>query len=295
MNRKLNRYAGYVFLLPWFVGFFLLTLIPMIISLYYSFTNFNLLSEPKFVGLKNYIQIFTSDQHFINALTVTIKYVFISVPLQLLGSLILAFILNKGLPGLSLLRAAFYIPSLLGGSVAISILWRQIFGLEGILNKALSAIGFVDLAQISWMSNPDTAVWTLIILRVWQFGSPMIIFLAAIKQIPDSVIEASAIDGASRFKQIIKIMIPLMSPILLFNFVMQIISAFKVFTEAYIISGGKGGIMDSLLFYTLYIYNEGFGNMRMGYASALSWIFVLIVGIFTSLAFKLSSRYIHYN
>jgi len=263
-------------------------------SLYYSFTNFNLLSEPQFTGLSNYIQMFTSDYHFINALKVTFKYVFISVPLQLMVSLILAFILNKGIPGLTLLRAAFYIPSLLGGSVAISILWRQIFGLQGILNKILVAIGFVDLAQISWISNPNTAVWTLIILRVWQFGSPMIIFLAAIKQIPASVIEASAIDGASRFKQITKVMIPLMSPILLFNFVMQIISAFKVFTESYIISGGNGGLMDSLLFFTLHIYNEGFGNMRMGYASALSWVFVLIVGIFTFLAFKLSNKHVHY-
>lgn len=293
--KNLNKYAGYVFLLPWLAGFFLLTLIPMVMSLYYSFTNYNLLSEPTFVGLQNYIQMFTTDYHFKNALKVTLIYVFISVPLQLLVSLILAFILNKGIKGLSAFRAAFYVPSLLGGSVAISILWRQLFGMNGILNQIFAFMGFEELAEISWIANPKTAVGTLIILRMWQFGSPMIIFLAAIKQVPMSVIEAAEIDGAGKLQQIRKIMIPMISPIILFNVVMQIISAFKVFTESYIISGGNGGVLDSLLFYTLHIYNEGFGKMRMGYASALAWVLVIIMSVFTVLAFKLSDKHVYYN
>ena len=292
-KKKSERYAAYIFLLPWIVGFIVLTLVPMVMSLYYSFTNYNLLTPPKFIGIENYISMFTSDLHFNNALKVTFIYVFASVPLQLLVSLILAFILNKGVKGLSFFRAAFYVPSLLGGSVAISILWRQIFGMDGILNQVLGMMG-ID-CDISWVANPDTAVWTLVILRMWQFGSPMIIFLAAIKQVPQEMMEAAAIDGASRFKQITKIMLPLISPIILFNLIMQIISAFKVFTESYIISGGNGGVLDSLLFYTLHIYNEGFGKMRMGYASALAWFLVLIIGILTALVFWISKKFVYYN
>ncbi len=262
-------------------------------SFYYSFTNYNLLTEPKFIGIENYTKMFTSDLHFNNALKVTFIYVFASVPLQLLVSLILAFILNKGIKGLSFFRAAFYIPSLLGGSVAISILWRQIFGMDGILNMVLGMFG-ID-SNISWVANPETAVWTLVVLRMWQFGSPMIIFLAAIKQVPMELMEAAAIDGANKRQQTMKIMIPLISPVILFNLVMQIISAFKVFTESYIISGGNGGVLDSLLFYTLHIYNEGFGKMRMGYASALAWFLVLIIGILTALVFLISKKFIHYD
>ncbi len=228
-----------------------------------------------------------------NALKVTFIYVLVSVPLQLMVSLALAIVLNKGVPGLSFFRACFYVPSLLGGSVAISILWRQIFGMQGLLNQMLQALG-VD-STISWVANPNTAVWTLIILRVWQFGSPMIIFLAAIKQIPSELVEAAAIDGANRRQQIFKIMIPYISPIILFNLIMQIISAFKVFTESYIISGGNGGVLDSLLFYTLHIYNEGFGKMRMGYASALAWFLVLLMGIVTGVIFAVSKKFVHYE
>jgi multiple sugar transport system permease protein len=293
MKKKGDKYAGYVFLLPWLIGFIGLTLIPMGMSLYYSFTNYNLLSAPQFVGLTNYIKMFTSDYHFLIALKVTFIYVFASVPLQLLASLVLGFILNKGVKGLSLFRAAFYVPSLLGGSVAISILWRQIFGMNGILNQLLNALGIES--TISWVANPNTAVWTLIVLRVWQFGSPMIIFLAAIKQVPQEMLEAAAIDGASKFQRTIRIMLPMISPIILFNLIMQIISAFKVFTESYIISGGNGGVLDSLLFYTLHIYNEGFGKMRMGYASALAWFLVLIIAVLTALVFGVSKKFVHYD
>lgn len=292
---KMDRMAGYVFLLPWLLGFLLLTLIPLGYSFYYSLTNFNLLSDPSFVGFSNYVKMFTRDYHFINAVRVTFVYVFVSVPLQLLFSLILAFVLNKGIPFLSGFRAVYYIPSLLGGSVAISILWRQVFGMDGILNMLLSALGLTSISHISWIADPRFAVWSLIILRVWQFGSPMIIFLAGIKQIPNELLEAGAIDGASRMKQTTKIILPMMTPIILFNVIMQIVSAFKVFTEAFIISGGNGGVLDSLLFYTLHIYNEGFSKMRMGYASALSWILLLIIALITALSFKAFSKHVYYH
>ncbi|MDD3415611.1 MAG: sugar ABC transporter permease [Lachnospiraceae bacterium] len=288
-----DKIAPYVFLTPWLLGFVLLTLLPMAMSLYFSFTNYNLLSPPKFIGLANYTKMFTTDLHFLNAVKVTFVYVLISVPLQLIASLVLAIILNKGVSGLSFFRACFYVPSLLGGSVAISILWRQIFGMEGLLNQALQALGINS--TISWVANPHTAVWTLIILRVWQFGSPMIIFLAAIKQIPSEMLEAASIDGADRMQRIFKIVLPMISPIILFNLIMQIISAFKVFTESYIISGGNGGVLDSLLFYTLHIFNEGFGKMRMGYASALAWFLVFLMCVVTGLIFVMSKKFVHYE
>ena len=293
MKKWKDKIAPYVFLLPWFLGFTLLTLLPMAMSLYFSFTNYNLLSPPKFVGFSNYIKMFTTDLHFTNAVRVTFIYVLVSVPLQLIASLFLAIVLNKGVKGLSFFRACFYVPSLLGGSVAISILWRQIFGMEGLLNQALQALHIHS--TISWVANPSTAVGTLIILRIWQFGSPMIIFLAAIKQIPQEMMEAASIDGASKVQRIFKIVLPMISPIILFNLIMQIISAFKVFTESYIISGGNGGVLDSLLFYTLHIYNEGFGKMRMGYASALAWFLVLIMCLVTGIIFLISKKFVHYE
>lgn len=293
MNKIKKQMAPYIFLLPWLIGFLALTAIPLGMSLIYSFTNYNLLTSPQWVGIQNYVKIFTTDLHVMNAIRVTFIYVLVSVPLQLLVSLILALILNKGVPGLSGFRAAYYVPSLLGGSVAISILWRQIFGMNGILNQVLQAMG-ID-CTISWVANPTTAVWTLIILRMWQFGSPMIIFLAAIKQVPTELTEAAAIDGATRLQRITRVIIPMISPIILFNFIMQIISAFKVFTESYIISGGNGGVLDSLLFYTVHIYNEGFGKMRMGYASALAWLLVIMMVSVTGIVFLISKKFVHYE
>lgn len=293
MSSTKNKTAAYIFLIPWFAGFIFLTVVPMIMSLYFSFCNYDLLTAPRFTGASNFIKMFTTDMHIGNALRVTFLYAFLSVPLQLLVSLILALILNKGIPGLSVFRAAYYIPSLLGGSVAISILWRQLFGMQGLLNQFLQAIGINS--NISWVANPGTAVWTLIILRMWQFGSPMIIFLAAIKQVPAELLEAAEIDGATRFQRIIRIIIPMISPLILFNLIMQLISAFKVFTESYIISGGNGGVNDSLLFYTLHIYNEGFGKMRMGYASALAWVLVLIMAAVTGVVFMISRKFVFYE
>ncbi len=295
LSKFFDNHAAFVFLLPWICGLLFLFFIPLGLSFYYSFTKFNILGTPRLIGIGNYISIFTGDYHFVNAVRVTLQYVFFSVPLQLVVALALAFFLNKNIAGLSLLRAMFYVPSLLGASVAIAILWRQIFGMDGLLNVVLGGLGFEEIAKISWIGSPKYAIWTLITLRMWQFGSPMIIFLAGLKQIPNELIEAADIDGASKARKFFKIILPLLSPIILFNFVMQIISSFKVFTEAYIISNGTGGAMDSLLFYTIHIYNEAFQKFRMGYASALAWLFMLGVGLFTFLAFVLTKNRMHYN
>ena len=284
--------GGYLFLAPWLIGFFGLTLGPALVSLYLSFTDFDLLSNPRWVGAANYVRIATSDAKFTAAIHVTFVYVALGVPLKLVFALMVAMVLNKGIRGLPIYRAMFYLPSLLGASVAIAVLWRQLFAGDGLLNQALALFG---IHGPSWISNPDTSLWTLVALSVWQFGSPMIIFLAGLRQIPRDIYEAAEIDGASRRQQFFRITLPMLTPVIFFNGVVQTIDAFKAFTPAFIISGGTGGPIDSTLFYTLYLYQEAFAYFRMGYAAALAWILVVIIAAFTALAF-LSSRYwVHYD
>ena len=284
--------AGYLFLTPWLIGFFGLTLGPALVSLYLSFTDFDLLGTPRWVGAANYVRIATDDPKFGAAMHVTFLYVALAVPLKLAFALFVAVILNKGIRGLPLYRAMFYLPSLIGASVAVAVLWRQLFAGDGLLNQVLALFG---IAGPSWISDPDYSLYTLVALSIWQFGSPMIIFLAGLRQIPKDVYEAAEIDGASRSQQVWKITLPLLTPVVFFNGVVQTIEAFKAFTPAFVISGGTGGPIDSTLFYTLYLYQEAFANFRMGYASALAWILVVIIAAFTALAF-LSSRYwVHYD
>ena len=284
--------TGYLFLAPWLIGFFGLTLGPALVSLYLSFTDYDLLSNPRWVGAANYVRIATSAPKFSAAMHVTFVYVALAAPLKLAFALLVAMMLNRGLRGLPLYRAIFYLPSLIGASVAVSVLWRQLFAGDGLLNQALKLVG---IHGPSWISNPDTALYTLVALSVWQFGSPMIIFLAGLRQIPKDVYEAAEIDGASRNQQFWRITLPLLTPVLFFNVVVQTIDAFKAFTPAFIISGGTGGPIDATLFYTLYLYQEAFAYFRMGYASALAWVLVVIIAAFTALSF-LSSRYwVHYD
>jgi multiple sugar transport system permease protein len=288
-RRRLNSHNGaaYAFLAPWLVGFFLLTLGPTLVSLYLSFTQFDLLQAPRWAGLENYHHMFAEDQRFRNALSVTFWYVILAVPLELAFALAVAMVLDKGLRGLTFYRALFYIPSLLGGSVAIAVLWRQIFGYDGLVNEGLSVFG---IDGPSWISNPQYSLYTLVILRVWQFGSPMVIFLAGLRQIPQELYEAAAIDGAGPIAKFFRITVPLLAPVIFFNLVLQTINSFKAFTPAFIVSGGSGGPIDSTLFYTLYLYQEAFAYFRMGYAAAMAWVLLTIIAIFTAASF-LSSRY----
>ncbi|QKJ18658.1 carbohydrate ABC transporter permease [Microbacterium hominis] len=289
-GKKQNK-AAYLFLLPWFVGLALITVGPMIASFALSFTRYNLLSPPRFNGLDNYARMLEDDRLW-TSLTVTFTYVFVSVPLQLAVALLLAIVLDRGLRGLAFYRSAFYLPSLLGASVAIAMLWRQLFGVDGLVNTVL---GWFGIEGQGWISNPDTALGTLMILNVWTFGSPMVIFLAGLRQIPTMYYEAAAIDGASKRQQLFRITIPLLTPIIFFNLVLQVIGAFQSFTQAYIVSGGSGGPVDSTLFYTLYLYQQGFTSLNMGYASAMAWILLLIVAALTALAFWTSKYWVFYD
>jgi multiple sugar transport system permease protein len=291
-RRSDTRRAGYLFLLPWLIGFFCLTLGPTLTSLYLSFTDFNLLQTPRWIGVQNYVRMFAADPRFWGAVQVTLVYVLFSVPAKLLFALGVALLLDKGIRGLTVYRALFYLPSLLGASVAIAVLWRQIFSSDGVVNAALAVFG---ITGPSWISNPETALYTLVLLSVWQFGSPMIIFLAGLRQIPQDLYEAASMDGASKWRQFRRITLPLLAPVIFFNLVLQTIDAFKAFTSAFIISGGTGGPIDATLFYTLYLYEEGFGNFRMGYASAMAWVLLIVIAVFTAAAFLTSKYWVFYE
>ncbi|HWA17761.1 MAG TPA: sugar ABC transporter permease [Devosia sp.] len=284
--------AGYLFLLPWFIGFFGLTIAPIVSSLYLSFTNFDMLTPPRWVGLDNYVRMFTHDPKFSQSMKVTLLFVVFSVPLKLAFALSIALLLNRGMKGLPIYRAIFYLPSLLGASVAIAVLWRTLFAGDGLINKGLAVFGIVGP---SWISNPRYSLWTLIALAVWQFGSPMIIFLAGLRQIPQDLYEAASLDGASRWRIFWKVTLPLLTPVVFFNAIIQTIEGFKSFTPAFIISGGTGNPVNSTLFYTLYLYQEAFAFFRMGYASALAWVLLAIVALFTGVSFLTSRFWVHYD
>jgi multiple sugar transport system permease protein len=290
-SRSRDNKAAFFFLLPWFAGLIFITAGPIAASFALGFTNYNLIQPPRFNGLQNFTRILTDDRLH-GAMRVTLIYVGASVPLQLGCALGLALLLDRGLRGLSFYRSAFYLPSLLGSSVAIAVLWRQIFGTEGLVNRLLAIVG---VEGRGWISDPSTALSTLVALNVWTFGAPMIIFLAGLRQIPTMYYEAAAVDGAGRWTQFRRITIPLLSPIMFFNLVLQIIHAFQSFTQAFVVSGGSGGPSDSTLFYTLYLYQRGFNHFDMGYASALAWLLLLIVGAFTAVNFWAAKYWVFYD
>ncbi|MGD6903241.1 carbohydrate ABC transporter permease [Bacillus infantis] len=286
-----KNWVGYFFLTPWLIGLIGLSVIPMAATLYFSFTSYDMFTAPEWIGLSNYIEMF-NDAKWLKSVKVTLIYVFLGVPLQLAFALGVAVLLNRGLKGLQVYRAIYYVPSLFGGSVAIALLWRQLFGGEGLINKVLALVG---IEGQNWISSPDTALYTLIILTIWQFGAPMVIFLAGLKQVPVELYESSLIDGAGPVKQFFSITLPLITPIIFFNLVMQIISAFQAFTPAYIVSGGKGGPLDSTLFYTLYLYQKGFTQFQMGYASAMAWFLLACISVVTAIVFISSKKWVYYQ
>jgi len=289
--RRGDGRAAAVFLAPWFAGLLLITVGPMAASAYLAFTDYSLLTDPTWIGLENFVRML-DDARLHNALRVTFTYVLTGVPLQLVVALGLAMLLDRGMRGLAFYRSVFYLPSLLGGSVAIAILWRQIFGVDGLVNAFLALLG---VQGRGWVSDPDTALWTLVILHVWTFGAPMIIFLAGLRQIPEMYYEAASIDGAGRVRQFFHITLPLLTPIVFFNLVLQVIGAFQSFTQAFVVSGGTGGPADSTMFYTLYLYQKGFTSLEMGYASAMAWLLVIIVAVLTAINFLASKFWVFYD
>ncbi|OON82873.1 carbohydrate ABC transporter permease [Streptomyces tsukubensis] len=289
--RRERQGPAYIFLSPWILGAVLLTLAPMAVSLYLSFTDYNLFDPPHWVGLRNYTEMFTEDPRYWRSVRTTLLYVVVAVPLKLGFALAVALLLKGMRKGKGFYRSAFYAPSLLGASMSVALVWRALYNDGGTVDEILSGIG---IHTGGWVSDPSLAVFVVALLSVWQFGAPMVIFLAGLQQIPGDLYEAASIDGAGRTRQFISVTLPMLSPVLFFNLVLETIQSFQVFTPAFAISGGKGGPADSTNFYTLYLYERAFSASHMGYASAMAWILLLAIGAVTLVIFRTSRSWVFY-
>lgn len=290
-RRRRDNWIGYLFIAPWLIGFFGFTFFPIAASLILSFTDYDILSgQPNWIGLKNFETMFFKDPRYWRAVKATLYFAFTSVPLKLIFALAVAMLLMRGRRLVGIYRALYYAPSIVGGSVAVSVMWQQIFGNQGLINAMLRA---VDLPTRPWLGDPRTAIWTLILLAVWQFGSPMLIFLAGLKQIPSEYYEAAEIDGADLFAKFFRITLPLLSPVIFFNLVMQLIYGFMTFTQAYVITSGKP--LDTTLFYNLYVFNRAFSDFDLGYSAAMSWVLLLVIALVSALMFQLSRFWVFYE
>ena len=289
-RRRYNNLMGYLFISPWLIGFFLFTFAPIVVSFALAFTRYDILTAPQWIGLENFQRMWT-DRRYWSAVRATFLYVFTAVPLRLIFALAIAMLMNGAYRLVGLFRAVYYVPSLVGGSVAVAVVWRQLFGSTGLINIVL---GWIGVEGSNWLGNPRTVLIPIVALAVWQFGSPMLIFLAGLKQIPQEMYEAAAIDGASGWRKFINITLPMLSPVIFFNLVMQLISGFMVFTQGLIIAPG-GGPLQRALFYSVYLYEKAFGQFEMGYASAMAWALLLIIACFTALVFKTSGAWVFYD
>lgn len=279
-----NNVVGYVFSAPFIIGFLVFTIVPILVSMYYSVTDYRLGQAAHFIGIRNYLELF-GDARFMNSVRVTLIYVLISVPVKLSFALFIAWLLTQRHGGVTLYRSLYYVPSLIGGSIAVALVWKTIFSRRGLANTVLAAFG---LPRLSWFGNPATAMGILVAMAAWQFGSSMIIFSAGLKEIPLSYHEAAQIDGANRRQRFLWITLPCLSPIILYNLVMQTITAFMAFTQAFVIT--QGGPNDTTNFYALYVYNHAFKWSNMGYASAMSWVMLVLISLITYILFR-SSRF----
>ncbi|WP_432100401.1 carbohydrate ABC transporter permease [Streptomyces sp. WAC 04229] len=290
-RRREQQWPAYVFLTPWMLGAAVLTLVPMAVSLYLSFTDYNLFDPPQWVGLRNYQEMLTEDPRFWRSVGTTLLYVVVAVPLKLLLALGAAMLLKNLGRGRAFYRSAFYAPSLLGASMTIALVWRALFNDGG---SVVDILGSVGIDTGGWVGNPDLAVYVIVLLTVWQFGAPMVIFLAGLQQISPELYEAAALDGAGRWRQFVSVTVPMLSPVVFFNLVLEMIQSFQVFTPAFAVSGGEGGPADSTMFYTLYLYERGFTASHMGYAAAMAWLLLIAIGVITLILFRTSRSWVFY-
>ena len=294
--QKLSRFigsdkvAGYVFIAPFIIGLITFTVIPFFSSLYLAFTDYDVLTPARWIGLANFQRMFFEDKYFWQSFWVTFKFALIQVPIKLLVSLGVALILSRKTRAIPIYRAAFYSPSLMGGSVAVALTWKQLFSYNGAINKITSYFG---MEPVKWLSNPDTALGVLISLGVWQFGSSMLIFLAALKNVPQSYHEAAIVDGAGPVRRFFSIVLPMITPIFFFNLVNQTIGAFQAFNSSYLITQGKP--LNTTLYYGVHLYNRAFTYYEMGYGSAMAWFMLLVIAAFTALIFRSSSAWVYYE
>ena len=288
MHKK-DKYLGYLYIAPWLAGFLILTLYPFVVSLIYSFTDYDMF-HISFTGLANYKNIFTQDKTFLSSLLKTLLYTGISVPLKLCSALLVALMLNKLRRCRGIYYTVFYLPSILGSSVALAVLWKYVFKKDGLLNLLLGAAG---ISGPNWLGYPDLVLYVMMLLPLWQMGAPMVLFLAALKNVPADITEAAKIDGARPLQVFKNITLPMISPIIFFNMIMQTIEIIQIFTPAYLIT--KGGPVKQTYLYSLYLYDTAFRDMKIGYASALSWILFTVIISFTLIFFALSKKWVYYG
>ncbi|MFF3614137.1 carbohydrate ABC transporter permease [Streptomyces sp. NPDC002580] len=283
--------AGYLFMSPWIAGFLLLTAGPMAASLYFAFTDYNLFASPKWIGLHNFTTMF-DDPRWQKSVEVTAKYVVIGTPLKLLLALGVALLLAQSRRGQAFYRAAFYAPSLIGASVSVGFVWRALFSDDAVVDRAQSFLGF---PAGGWVGDPGRVLYSLVALTVWQFGAPMVIFLAGLKQVPRELYEAAEVDGAGPLRRFWSITLPMISPVLFFNVLLETIHSFQIFGSAYVVSNTTCGPADATLVYTCYLYQKGFRESQMGFASAMAWMLLLAVALVTAVLFWSQKRWVHYE
>jgi oligogalacturonide transport system permease protein len=290
VSRRENM--GLVYVSPFLIGFLVFSLYPFLASIFYSFTDYNMMRAPRFVGARNYVAMFTTDMDFTKSLLITLIYSFAGVPLRLAFALGIALLLNMKLRAVSVFRTIYYIPSMLGGSVAVAIVWRSLFVSDGIIN---TAIGWLGLGPVKWLGSPALALGTIILLNVWQFGSSMLIFLAGLKQIPQELYNVAAVDGAGRVRVFLKITMPLITPVIFFNLIMQMINALQEFSAPFLITRGLGDPLKFTYFFGMMLYDNAFRYTKMGYACALSWVQFAIILALTALIFRSSKTWVYYE
>lgn len=286
---KRGHWTGFFYILPWLIGFAVFQLYPFLASLFYSFTKYSFGKTPEFIGLDNYIRLFTRDKQFLSTLSITARYALIAVPGKLICALLVAMLLNAKVRGIGLYRTVYYMPSILGGSVAVSVLWRTMFMRDGMVNRFL---GLLDVPPVDWLTDPSIALYTISLLQIWQFGSAMVIFLAALKQIPQELYEAAEVDGAGKLRQFFSVTLPQISSVLFFNLIMQSIQALQNFTSAFVVT--NGGPMKTTYIIGMKLYDDAFVNRKIGYASAESWVLFLIILMLTLLVFRSSDAWVYY-
>ena len=280
-----NRRLGFLFVLPFVLGVLGFKLFPFVMSFALSFTQYDLIDPPEFTGFENYRELFGNDPLFRKSLGVTLLFAALAVPLRVGFALFIAHVLNYKLRGINFFRSAFYLPSILGGSIAVAVLWRFIFAKYGLVNLMLAKLG---MEPIAWLADEHFSLWTIVLLFTWQFGSAMVIFLAALQNVPVTLYEAAEIDGASKWRQFISITVPLITPVIFFNMIMQMVQAFQEFNGPYMIT--EGGPLSSTYVLALYIYDQSFRFFNLGYGAALSWVLFALVAGLAGLSFW-SSRY----
>lgn len=290
LSKLEQGYMGFILVLPWLIGFCIFKLYPFVSSLIYSFTDYDLFKGVQsVVGFQNYIDAFTKPKN-IKALQVTFTYAFMTVPLKLIFALFIAYILNFRIKGVGLFRTAYYVPSILGGSVAIAVLWKALFKNDGVVNTILAMLGF---ESINFLADKQWALFIICLLRVWQFGSAMVLFLAALKGVPEDLYEAASIDGATRGRQFMSITIPLISPVIFYNLVTQLVQAFQEFNGPYIIT--NGGPRNATTLISLIVYNTAFKDYKVGMSSAMAWVMFVIVMVLTIIAFVSQKKWVYYS